>query len=118
MADRFRAAVDAEDLEFKAYARHLEHHVGDDTRRRAVIFAIATMAYPDRGWQVTLVQVEGKPDEWILLEDPPGFGDKKRTYLIASGASDHEVDDVPKAIAVRHGVDGQETTRVPVAPWD
>jgi|GEM_PF-1706420 len=119
MADEFRAAVDAQDLEFKAYSRYFEHREEDaEDQRRAVIFAIATMSYPDSGWQVALVQVEGKPDEWILLEDPPGFGDKHRTYLIASGSSLHEVAEVPETIVVRHGVEGRETTRVSVAPWD
>lgn len=119
MADEFRAAVDAQDLEFKAYSRHFEHRDEDEEeQRRAVIFAVATMSYPDSGWQVELVQVEGHTDEWILLEDPPGFGDKQRTYLIASGSSLHEVEEVPKTIVVRHGVDGEETTRVSVAPWD
>jgi hypothetical protein len=119
MADKFRSAVDAEDVEFKAYSRHFEHRDDDEAdRRRAVIFAVATMSYPDSGWEVTLVQVEGKPDEWMLLEEPPGFDDKRRTYLIASGSSRCGVEEVPKTIVVRHGVDAGQTTRVSVAPWD
>jgi hypothetical protein len=119
MADEFRAAIDAEDIEFKAYARHFEHREEDEgEQRRAVLYAVATMSYPDSGWQVNLVQVEGHADEWILLEDPPGYGDKHRTYLIASGTSLHEVAEVPETIVVRYGVDGKETTRVSVVPWD
>jgi len=119
MANEFRSAVDAQDLEFKAYSRQFEHRDEDEEeQRRAVIFAVATMSYPDSGWQVALTQVEGKPDEWILLEDPPGYGDRHRTYLIASGSSLHPVEEVPKTIVVRHGENAQETTRVSVAPWD
>jgi hypothetical protein len=119
MPNEFRMAVEAENVEFKAYARHFEHpRENEEEQRRSVIFAVATMSYPDSGWQVELVQVEGKPEEWILLEDPPGFGDEQRTYLIASGSSLHEVEQAPKTIVVRYGVDGEETTRVSVVPWD
>lgn len=119
MPNEFRAAIDAEDVEFKAYARHFEHREEDDAeQRRAVVYVVATMSYPDSGWQVELVQVEGHPDEWILLEDAPGFGDRQRTYLIAAGTSLHGVEEVPKSIVVRHGQEGRETTRVSVAPWD
>jgi len=119
MGNEFRSAVDAQDVEFKAYARQFEHREEDEQdRRRAVIFAVATMSYPDSGWQVALAQVEGKPDEWILLEDPPGYGDHQRTFLIASGSSLHPVEEVPKTIVVRYGEEGQQTTRVSVAPWD
>ena len=119
MADEFRSAVEAENVEFKAFARHFEHREeNEEEQRRAVLYAVATMSFPDSGWQVELVQVEGNPDEWILLEDPPGYGDRQRTYLIASGSSLHEVEEVPKTIVVRHGVHGEETTRVSVAPWD
>ena len=119
MAHEFRSAISAEDVEFKAYSRHFEHREeNEEEQRRAVIFAVATLAYPDSGWQVDLVQVEGHPEEWILLEDPPGYGDRQRTYLIASGTSLHEVEKVPKTIVVRYGEEGKETTRVSVAPWD
>jgi hypothetical protein len=119
MANEFRAAIDAEDVEFKAYARHFEHREeNEEERRRAVLYAVATLSYPDSGWQVALAQVEGKPEEWILLEDPPGFGDRQRTYLSASGSSLHEVEEVPKAIVVRWGREGEESTRVSVVPWD
>jgi len=119
MADEFRSAVAAENVELKAYARHFEHRdENEEERRRAVIYAVATMSFPDSGWQVELVQVEGHTDEWLLLEDSPGFGDRQRTYLIASGTSLHEVEEVPKTIVVRYGEDGQQTTRVSVAPWD
>jgi len=119
MADEFRSAIDAEDVEFKAYARHFEHREeNEEEQRRAVLYAVATVSYPDSGWQVELVQVEGNPDEWILLEDPPGFGDRQRTYLIASGSSLHEVAEVPETIVVRYGENGEETTRVSVVPWD
>ncbi len=119
MADKYRAATDAEDIELKAYARHFEHRDEDEgEQRRAVVYAVATMSYPDSGWQATLAQVEGTPDEWILLEDPPGYGDKHRTYLIASGTSLHEVSEVPETIVVRYGENGGQTTRVSVVPWD
>ena len=119
MPHEYRSAIAAEDVEFKAYARHFEHREeNEEEQRRAVIFAVATMSFPDSGWQVELTQVEGNPDEWILLEDPPGYGDKQRTYLIASGSSLHEVEEVPETIVVRYGEDGQETTRVAVAPWE
>lgn len=119
MANEFRSAIDAENVEFKAYARHFEHRDEDPPeQRRAVLYAVATMSYPDSGWQVAMAQVEGKPDEWILLEDPPGYGDKQRTYLVASGTSLHEVEEIPKTIVVRYGVEGKETTRVSVVPWD
>jgi hypothetical protein len=119
MAHEYRSAVEAEDVEFKAYSRHFEHREeNEEEQRRAVIFAVATMAFPDSGWQVDLVQVEGHVDEWILLEDAPGYGDKQRTYVIASGTSLHQVEEVPKTIVVRYGEDGNETTRVSVVPWD
>jgi hypothetical protein len=119
MAHEYRSATEAENVEFKAYARHFEHRdENEEERRRAVIYAVGTMSFPDSGWQVDLVQVEGHVDEWILLEDPPGYGDKQRTYVIASGTSLHEVEEVPKTIVVRYGEDGNETTRVSVVPWD
>lgn len=119
MANEFRSAVEAENVEFKAFARHFEHREeNEEEQRRAVLYAVATMSFPDSGWQVELVQVEGNPDEWILLEDPPGYGDRQRTYLIASGSSLHEVAEVPETIVVRFGEDGKETTRVSVVPWD
>lgn len=119
MANEYRSATAAENVDFKAYSRHFEHREeNEEEQRRAVIFAVGTMSFPDSGWQVELVQVEGHVDEWILLEDPPGYGDKERTYAIASGTSLHEVEEVPKTIVVRYGEEGQETTRVSVAPWD
>jgi hypothetical protein len=119
MANEYRSAVAAEDVEFKAYSRHFEHREeNEEEQRRAVIFVVATMSFPDSGWQVEMVQVEGHVDEWILLEDPPGYGDRQRTYLIASGSSLHEVEEVPKTIVVRYGEEGNETTRVSVVPWD
>lgn len=118
MADEFRLAVDAENVEFKAFSRHFEHPgEEDEPSRRAVVYVAATMSFPDSGWSVEIVPVEGTDfEEWMLLEDPPGFGDHNRTYVIASGSSEHEIERVPETIRVRHGDD--IVARVSVVPWD
>lgn len=118
MADEFRLAMDAENVEFKAYARHFEHPgEEDEPTRRALIIVVATLSFPDSGWNVMITPVEGtEDDEWILLEDKPGFQDRDRTYYAVAGSSEHEVERVPETIRVRHGDD--EITRVSVVPWD
>lgn len=118
MANEFRLAIEAQNVEFKAFSRHFEHPgEEDEPARRAVLYVVATMSFPDSGWQVEMVPVEGtKFEEWMLLEDPPGFGDHNRTYQIAAGSSEHEVDAVPETIKVRYGDD--KVTRVSVQPWD
>lgn len=117
MPDEFRLASAAENVEFKAYARHFEHPGEDEEeRRRAVLYVVATLSFPDSGWNVEIVPVEGEVDEWMLLEDPPGYGDHSRTYYVAAGNTEHQIADVPETISVRHGED--EITRVSVVPWD
>jgi len=117
MPTEFRLAVEAQNVEFKAFARQFEHPGDEDEPpRRAVVYLIATMSYPDSGWQVTVAPVEGThAEEWVLLEDPPGFGDRHRTFVIASGVSEHEVEAVPKTLKVRYA---DNVTRVSVVPWD
>lgn len=117
MADEFRLATDAQNVDVKAFARHFEHPgEEDEPARRAVLYVVATMSFPDSGWQVRIEPVEGTgQEEWMLLEDPPGFKDRDRTYLIACGTTEHEVAKVPETILVRHG---DQVTRVSVAPWD
>lgn len=118
MADEFRLAVDAQDVDFKAYARHFEHPgEEDEPARRAILIVLATMSFPDSGWNVMITPVEGtENEEWLLLEDPPGFKDGDRTYYSTSGNTEHEVEAVPKTIRVRHGED--KISRVSVVPWD
>lgn len=118
MADEFRLAIDAQNVEFKAYARHFEHpDEEDEPTRRVILIVLATLTFPDSGWNVMVTPVEGTAaEEWILLEDPPGFEDGNRTFYSACGTTEHEVEAVPKTIAVRHGRD--ELTRVSVVPWD
>lgn len=117
MPDEFRLATDAQNVDVKAFARHFEHPgEEDEPPRRAVLYVVATMSFPDSGWQVRIEPVEGTgQEEWLLLEDPPGFKDGDRTYLIACGTTEHEVDRVPETIRVQHG---DQVTRVSVAPWD
>lgn len=117
MPDEFRLALDAESVEFKAYARQFENRgEEDEPARRAVLYVIGTMTFPDSGWRVRLEPVEGSEDEeWVLLEDVPGYRDMNRTYLIACGTSERELEAVPETIVVRFG---DETKRVSVAPWD
>lgn len=118
MADEFRLAVDAQDVDFKAYARHFEHPgEEDEPARRAILIVLATLTFPDSGWNVMITPVEGTEfEEWILLEDPPAFRDANRTYYSTSGNTEHETAAVPKTIRVRHGED--KITRVSVVPWD
>lgn len=118
MADEFRLAVDAQDIEFKAYARHFEHPgEEDEPSRRAILLVVATLTFPDSGWNVMVTPVEGTgAEEWILLEDPPGFRDRNRTYYAVAGNTEHEVEQIPETIRVRHG-EGK-ITRVSVVPWD
>lgn len=117
MADEFRLATDAENVDVKAFARHFEHPgEEDEPTRRAVLYVVATMSFPDSGWTVRIEPVEGTgQEEWMLLEDPPAFQDRDRTYLIACGTTEHEVANVPETVLVRHG---DQVTRVPVTPWD
>lgn len=115
MADEFRPA-NPEQVEYKAYARQFEHAGEDEEEaRRGVLFLIATLTYPDSGWQVILVPQEGEPDTWRLLEDEPSYRDGDRTYYIAGGSSEHEIAAVPKSVRV---IDGNDTHRVAVVPWD
>lgn len=114
MADEFRPAK-PDNAEYKAFARHFEHEETDEPARRAVLYVIATLSYPDSGWNVVLVPQEGEPDTWRLLEDEPPFRDGDRTYYIACGSSERELEAVPKTVRV---IDGKETNRVSVVPWD
>ena len=113
MPDEFRPAT-GEDIEYKAFARHFEHP-GDDEPNASVLYAVATLSKPDSGWRFLLVEQEGEPDLWRLFEDEPVARDGDRTYYLASGSSEKELDNVPRSIAV---IDGQGTTRVSVVPWD
>jgi len=117
MADKFRLATEAQDAELKAYARHFEHRgEEDESPRRAVLYVIATVSFPDSGWNLRIEPIEGTDQqEWVLLEDPPGFRDTDRSYLIACGSTEREVEAVPKTIVVKHH---DQTTRVSVVPWD
>lgn len=118
MADEFRLAVDSQNVEFKAFARHFEHPgEEDEPSRRAILTVVASLTFPDSGWNVLITPVEGTDnEEWVLLEDPPGFKDRDRTYYSACGNTEHEIEKVPKTVRVRHGED--EITRVSVVPWD
>lgn len=111
----FGPPVEAENIEYKAFARHFEHEEGDEPGRRAVLFVLATMSFPDSGWEVLLTPQAGEPDTWRLLADAPGFRDHDRTYVIACGSTEHEIEEVPKTVRV---VAGEEVTRVSVVPWD
>lgn len=119
MPDDFRLAVDAQNVELKAYARHFEHPEeeaeGDETRH-AVLIVVASMSFPDSGWNVIVTPVEGtRAEEWIVLEDPPSFRDEQRTFYAVAGNTLHQVAEVPETIRVKYG---DQVTRVSVAPWD
>lgn len=118
MPDEFRLAIDAQDVEFKAFARHFEHPgEEDEPSRRAILTVVASLTFPDSGWNVMITPVEGTADEeWILLEDKPGYQDGNRTYYSTCGNTEHEVEAVPNTVRVRHGED--KITRVSVVPWD
>lgn len=103
-----------ESVEYKAFARHFDHP-DEQPDRRAILFVVATMSYPDSGWEVTIVQQAGEPDTWRLLEDEPGYRDGDRTYYVACGSTEHEIEEVPRTIRV---VTGEGSTRVSVVPWD
>ena len=103
-----------ENVAYKAYVRHFQH-VGDDDAQAKVLYVIATLTFPDSGWQVLLVPQADEPTVWRLLAEAPGFADGDRTYYVASGSSEHAVDAVPKELKV---VDGNETTVVPVESWE
>lgn len=113
MPDEFVHA-EAEAVEYKAYARHFEH-VGEDEPRMAVLYVVATLSMPDSGWRFVVVPQEGDPETWRLFGDAPPFTDGDRTYYIASGTTEHELDAVPTSIVV---VDAKGPTRVSVVPWD
>lgn len=119
MTDEFRLAVDAQNVELKAYARHFEHpgeeDEGDETRH-AVLIVLATMSFPDSGWNVIVTPVEGtRAEEWIVLEDAPSFRDRQRSFYSAVGNTLHQVGEVPETVKVKYG---DEVTRVSVTPWD
>lgn len=115
MPHEFEPAVEAENVEYKAFARHFEHEEEDEPGRRGVLYVIATLTFPDSGWQVTLVPQAGEIDTWRLLADKPGYRDNDRTYYIASGSSEHELEQVPKTVRV---INGEQVNRVSVVPWD
>ena len=115
MPNEFEPAIEAESAEFKAFARHFEHDETDEPPRRAVLYVVATMSFPDSGWEVAIVPQADEPETWRLLADRPPYRDGDRTYLIACGTTEHEVDAVPKSIRV---VNGETVTRVSVVPWD
>jgi hypothetical protein len=117
MADEFRPAT-GENIEYKAYARQFEHPgESDEPARRAVLYVVATLTKPDSGWTFALVRQEGEPDVWRFLEDRPAYADENRTYYIACGTSEHEVEKVPRSIKVI-AEDPDKPTRVSVVPWD
>lgn len=113
MADKFLPAT-GEDIEIKAFARHFENP-GDDEPNASVLYTVATLSKPDSGWRFVLVEQEGEPDLWRLLEETPTSSDGDRTYYVASGTSEKELDDVPKSIRV---ILADDTVRVSVVPWD
>lgn len=115
MPQEFRPA-NPEQVEYKAFARHFENDESDEASRRAVLYVFATMTYPDSGWQFLLAQQADEPDTWVLLEDEPGYRDADRTYYVASGSSEHELEAVPKVVRVKSALD--KITSVSVVPWD
>lgn len=115
MPNEFEPALEAESVEYKAYMRQFEHEEDDEPSRRGVLYVIATLSFPDSGWEVLLVPQADEPDTWRLLADKPSFRDGNRTYLIACGTSEHELEEVPKNVRV---INGDDTTRVSVVPWD
>ena len=113
MPDEFRPAT-GEDIEIKAFARHFEN-AEDDDPNASVLYAVATLSKPHSGWRFLLVEQEGEPELWRLLEDAPASFDGDRTYYVACGSSEKELDDVPKSIRV---ILADDTVRVSVVPWE
>ena len=113
MPDELRPA-DGEAIEYKAFARHFEHRDDDETRA-AVVYVVATLSKPDTGWRFMMVEQEGDPEVWRLFEDDPGHRDGDRTYYVACGSSEKEVDNVPRSVNV---IDAEGPHRVSVVPWD
>lgn len=115
MPNELEPAVEAQSVEYRAYSRHFEHDETDENSQRGVLYVIATMSFPDSGWEVMLVPQADEPDTWPLLADKPSYRDGNRTYLIACGTSEHELPDVPKNVRV---INGDDVSRVSVVPWD
>lgn len=114
MSQVFRLAEEAEQVEYKAYTRHFSHD-GEGKDDHVVLFVVATMTYPDTGWVVNLVPQEGDEGAWLLLEDEPAYRDNQRTFVVASGTTDHEVEKAPEKITVQAG---EKKTTVSVVAWD
>ncbi|MEM7049391.1 MAG: hypothetical protein AAF604_07015 [Acidobacteriota bacterium] len=95
---------------YRAFVRDFDHSDGRD----GVLYVLATMSFPDGGWTAMIVPQADKLDEWRLLVEAPPYGDGKRTYVIASGTTEHQMEHVPKVVRVCYGDD---TTEVKVEPW-
>ena len=111
MADKFRPAT-GQVIEYKAYARRFKRP--GKAPDAPVLYVVATMTYPDSGWRVILVEQEGAPEIWRLLDEEPAHSDGKRTYYIASGSSEHVVATIPKSVTV---YDARGGRRIPVLRW-
>lgn len=97
------------DVEYKAFSRDFDC----DPEGKKVLFVVATMSRPERGWRFNLVPQAGHPEHWRLLERRPNYSDGSVTCYTASGSTEHEVA-VPKQITVI-GPHGEAT--VDVQPW-
>ena len=87
----------------------------DDEPNASVLYVVATLSKPDSGWRFLLVEQEGEPDLWRLLEEAPLSADGDRTYYVACGSSEKPLDDVPKSVRV---IFADDTVRASVVPWD
>lgn len=114
-AQEFEPAIEAQNVEYKAFFRQFEHDEDDEPGRRGVLMVFASMSFPDSGWEVALVPQAGEPDTWRLLADRPGYRDGDRSYYVACGTTEHEVEEVFKTVRV---INGEQIERVSVVPWD
>ncbi|MEM7479891.1 MAG: hypothetical protein AAF481_01845 [Acidobacteriota bacterium] len=101
----------ASSVEYRAFVRDFDRQDGRD----GVLYVIATMSFPDSGWTAMIVPQADRPDEWRLLVQKPPYRDGSRTYVIASGTTEHQMEHVPKVIRV---FNVSEETNVKVEPWD
>ena len=93
-------------IEYKAYARNFE------SGSAAVLSLIATCYYPIGGYTIFFQEVG--PNQFELLEKPPGIAPQLVTYYMASWTSGQRLANPPKHVNIK---DARGEHRVEVEPW-
>lgn len=107
MSDSNTKLADGQEISYKAYSRTFGS-AGDG----AVIYVVATAAYPIGGYDLFFRQDGG--NKWSLWQSHPGPANQLVTYYIASGTTSQHLLDPPSELEIE---DAYGTHTVPVQAW-